>query len=96
MKKDIDLSLKDFFSNKIFDNEPDATNLWIGDSRSVSSIHKDHYENIYCVLEGEKHFTLIPPLCFPYLYEGNNYINSRWTYENSEFIMQVIFNILNN
>ena len=24
-------------------------------------VHKDHYENLYCVIKGEKIFTLIPP-----------------------------------
>lgn len=27
-----------------FGNEPDAVNIWIGDERAVSSMHKDHYE----------------------------------------------------
>ena len=39
----------------------EAVNLWIGDERSVSSIHKDHYENMYAVIAGEKTFTLLPP-----------------------------------
>jgi jumonji domain-containing protein 7 len=39
----------------------EAVNLWIGDHRSVSSIHKDHYENMYAVVSGEKTFTLLPP-----------------------------------
>lgn len=30
-----------------FGNEPEATNLWIGDDRAVSSLHKDFYENMY-------------------------------------------------
>jgi hypothetical protein len=33
-------------------NSLEAINLWIGDERSVSSIHKDHYENIYAVISG--------------------------------------------
>ncbi|KAG6854781.1 hypothetical protein C0991_001208 [Blastosporella zonata] len=40
---------------------PDAVNLWIGDGRSITSIHSDPYENIYTVLRGAKHFTLLPP-----------------------------------
>lgn len=40
---------------------PEAANLWIGDERSVSSIHKDHYENFYAVISGAKTFTLLPP-----------------------------------
>ncbi|KAL0950026.1 hypothetical protein HGRIS_010034 [Hohenbuehelia grisea] len=43
------------------DRSPDAVNLWIGDSRSVTSIHSDPYENIYTVVRGAKHFTLLPP-----------------------------------
>jgi len=40
---------------------PDAVNLWIGDYRSITSIHSDPYENVYTVVRGAKHFTLLPP-----------------------------------
>ncbi|KAI0307323.1 Clavaminate synthase-like protein [Multifurca ochricompacta] len=40
---------------------PDAVNLWIGDRRSVTSIHSDPYENIYHVARGSKTFLLLPP-----------------------------------
>ncbi|TFK43526.1 Clavaminate synthase-like protein [Crucibulum laeve] len=40
---------------------PDAVNIWIGDSRSITSIHSDPYENIYTVIRGAKYFTLLPP-----------------------------------
>ncbi|KAG2754783.1 Clavaminate synthase-like protein [Suillus brevipes Sb2] len=40
---------------------PDAVNLWIGNSNSTTSIHSDPYENIYTVIRGSKHFTLLPP-----------------------------------
>ncbi|KAL6844788.1 hypothetical protein ACP4OV_025447 [Aristida adscensionis] len=40
---------------------PDAVNLWVGNARSVTSFHKDHYDNIYAVVSGEKHFLLLPP-----------------------------------
>ncbi|KIJ70557.1 hypothetical protein HYDPIDRAFT_78159 [Hydnomerulius pinastri MD-312] len=43
------------------DGTPDAVNLWIGGSDSVTSIHSDPYENIYTVVRGTKHFTLLPP-----------------------------------
>lgn len=39
----------------------EAANLWIGDERSVSSVHKDHFENLYAVISGTKTFTLLPP-----------------------------------
>lgn len=45
----------------------EAVNLWIGDERSVSSIHKDHFENMYVVVSGEKTFTLLPPSDVAYL-----------------------------
>lgn len=41
--------------------QPDAVNFWMGDRRAVTSMHKDHYENIYCVIKGEKEFILHPP-----------------------------------
>ncbi|KAI0832600.1 Clavaminate synthase-like protein [Trametes gibbosa] len=43
------------------DRSPDAVNLWIGDHKSVTSVHSDPYENIYTVIRGSKQFTLLPP-----------------------------------
>ena len=31
---------------------PDAINLWIGNSNSVTALHRDNYENIYCQIVG--------------------------------------------
>jgi jumonji domain-containing protein 7 len=60
------------FAQEAFDTgPPDAINLWIGDERSVSSMHKDHYENLFHVLHGEKLFTLCPPADVPFLHEGD-------------------------
>lgn len=42
-------------------NPPDAVNLWIGTSKSISTLHHDPYENLYAVIRGRKHFTLYPP-----------------------------------
>ncbi|KAF9624287.1 hypothetical protein IFM89_009195 [Coptis chinensis] len=47
---------------------PEAVNLWIGNHKSQTSFHKDHYENLYVVISGEKHFTLLPPTDFHRLY----------------------------
>ncbi|KAJ3534365.1 hypothetical protein NM208_g7565 [Fusarium decemcellulare] len=44
---------------------PDAVNLWIGNSKSVTALHKDNYENIYVQVLGRKHFVLLPSLCHP-------------------------------
>lgn len=52
-----------------FGNEPEAINLWIGDGRAASTCHKDHYENLYMVVRGEKVFTLLPPAAVPFLHE---------------------------
>lgn len=50
-------------------NPPDVANIWIGDSRSITSLHKDPYENIYLVIRGSKTFTLLPPTEFYSLHE---------------------------
>lgn len=52
-----------------FNAAPDAVNLWIGNERSSSSMHKDPYENLFYVLDGQKRFTLCPPGDAPFLYE---------------------------
>mmetsp|Transcript_12411 Transcript_12411/g.15448 ORF Transcript_12411/g.15448 Transcript_12411/m.15448 type:complete len:331 (-) Transcript_12411:48-1040(-) len=66
LHEDIDMtSLK--FAEEAFGCEPEATNFWMGDNRSVSSLHKDHYENLYTVIRGTKKFTLFPPTDRPFL-----------------------------
>ncbi|KAJ7591015.1 Clavaminate synthase-like protein [Mycena floridula] len=47
--------------SEAFGGSPDAVNLWIGNGVSFTSIHSDPYENIYTVVRGAKHFTLLPP-----------------------------------
>lgn len=64
--EDLDKSIEEF-GNELFGCPPDAINLWAGDSRAVSSMHKDHYENLYCVIRGTKCFTLLPPTDLPWL-----------------------------
>lgn len=44
-----------------FGGPPEAVNIWIGNHRSVTSFHRDHYENMYAVLWGTKRFLLLPP-----------------------------------
>ncbi|MCJ1296285.1 hypothetical protein MMC34_007851 [Xylographa carneopallida] len=51
------------------EQQPDAINLWIGNSRSVTALHRDNYENIYCQVIGQKHFTLISPVETGYIME---------------------------
>ncbi|XP_051253973.1 bifunctional peptidase and (3S)-lysyl hydroxylase JMJD7 isoform X1 [Dicentrarchus labrax] len=50
---------------------PDAVNFWLGESRAVTSMHKDHYENLFCVISGEKNFILLPPTDRPFIPYGN-------------------------
>jgi len=57
------------FAEEAFGVVPDAVNLWIGNEQVVSSMHKDHYENLFYVLSGEKVFTLCPPADAPFLYQ---------------------------
>ncbi|KLU88426.1 hypothetical protein MAPG_07412 [Magnaporthiopsis poae ATCC 64411] len=53
------------FARIALQREPEAINLWIGNSRSVTALHKDNYENIYVQVLGRKHFVLLPSLCHP-------------------------------
>ena len=55
--------------DEIFGSTPEATNIWIGDERSTSSLHKDFFENMYAVISGEKSFTLIPPASIAFMKE---------------------------
>ncbi|XP_059208773.1 bifunctional peptidase and (3S)-lysyl hydroxylase JMJD7 [Centropristis striata] len=49
---------------------PDAVNFWLGEASAVTSMHKDHYENLYCVISGEKNFLLLPPTDRPFIPYG--------------------------
>ncbi|KAF5650174.1 putative phospholipase [Fusarium sp. NRRL 25303] len=53
------------FARIALDKSPDAVNLWIGNSKSVTAMHKDNYENIYVQIMGRKHFVLLPSICHP-------------------------------
>jgi len=75
------------WAQEAFDTPPDAVNFWMGTNESVTSLHKDHYENIYCVIAGEKHFTLIPPVDYPYLYE-KEYESATYVEKNGDFVIQ--------
>lgn len=55
------------WASEAFDRRPDATNFWMGDERAVTSMHKDPYENIYCVVRGHKDILLQPPTDLPWI-----------------------------
>ena len=53
------------FVRAALDRDPDAINLWVGNSFSTTALHRDNYENLYVQVAGRKHFALLPPLCQP-------------------------------
>jgi len=59
-------------------NPVDACNIWIGDERAVSSMHLDHYENLYSVLRGEKVFHLLPPCFHPSMLGEQEFPTAHW------------------
>ncbi|KAI8625356.1 cupin-like domain-containing protein [Xylariaceae sp. FL1651] len=59
------------FARIALEQEPDAINLWIGNSRSVTALHRDNYENVYVQIAGRKHFVLLSPLFQPCVNEQN-------------------------
>ncbi|XP_033633664.1 bifunctional peptidase and (3S)-lysyl hydroxylase Jmjd7-like [Asterias rubens] len=63
--------------------QPDAVNFWMGEEKAVTSMHKDHYENLYCVISGQKHFILHPPTDLPYIPYGT-YPAARYKVTNGE------------
>lgn len=65
-----DIELEIPFASLALDKRPDAVNFWMGDARAITSLHKDHYENIYCVVSGYKDFILLPPTDLPWIPYG--------------------------
>ncbi|KIL70053.1 hypothetical protein M378DRAFT_68218 [Amanita muscaria Koide BX008] len=69
LRKDVPSEVS--WASKALDRSPDAVNVWIGNGKSITSVHSDPYENLYTVVRGAKHFTLLPPT------EGR-YLNEKW------------------
>ncbi|KAF3910570.1 hypothetical protein ABW21_db0202429 [Orbilia brochopaga] len=66
---------------------PDAVNLWIGNHHSVSSLHKDPYQNLYGVVLGTKIFTLINPFGVAAAQE-KKVLNATYVkHQNGEFVV---------
>ena len=53
------------FARIALEKDPDAVNFWLGNSHSVTALHKDNYENVYVQILGQKHFVLLPPVEAP-------------------------------
>jgi jumonji domain-containing protein 7 len=65
---DIDTSIP--HADSVFGKDKlEAVNLWIGDERSVTSLHKDFYENMFAVVTGTKVFHMYPPSDSIFMYE---------------------------
>jgi len=77
---DVDADIS--FGTEAFGVPPDAINFWMGDKRAVTSMHKDNYENLYCVVRGEKTFTLLPPTDRPFV-PYRTYPLARWRQNSS-------------
>eukprot|EP00501_MAST-03F_sp_TOSAG23-6_P000338 GSMAST32.ASY1.ANO1.345.1 assembled CDS len=77
------------WATKAFGTPPDAVNLWVGDCRATTSVHADHYENLYCVIKGYKDFILLPPAAAPFLYE-KKYSPARYHYDKSELCWKIV------
>lgn len=63
---DIDINTLNF-ATESFNKTPEAINFWLGEDRAITSMHKDPFENIYCVIDGHKDFILIPPTDYPFV-----------------------------
>ena len=59
LAKDVPKDIR--FFTEALGSQPDAVNIWMGSSQSVSSLHRDPYENIYTVIRGKKIFKLYAP-----------------------------------
>lgn len=65
------------FAKHAFGGDVSAINLWVGDERSVSSMHADPFENMYAVITGCKKFDLLPP-CDAAFIKKPSLPNARW------------------
>ncbi|XP_076451021.1 bifunctional peptidase and (3S)-lysyl hydroxylase Jmjd7-like isoform X2 [Babylonia areolata] len=82
-----DVDAEPQWGTEVFGKPPDAVNMWIGDGRAVTSMHRDHYENLYCVISGSKTFLLIPPSDLPFVpYE--KYPAARYREKNGQFTIE--------
>lgn len=66
LRKDFPELLEDIqpmlpWADEAFGSQAEAVNLWIGGRESVTTFHKDPYENLFVVISGYKTFHLLPP-----------------------------------
>ena len=70
------------WASEAFNAAPDAVNLWVGENRSISTLHHDPYENMYAVVTGTKKFLLYPPSDYHWL-DKREYPRASWKYDPS-------------
>lgn len=68
IERDVDQEID--WCSEALGKKPDAVNFWFGDANSITSLHKDPYENCYAVIRGQKTFILYPPTEY-YCMHGN-------------------------
>jgi jumonji domain-containing protein 7 len=60
----------------------EAINLWVGLDSSVSTLHKDNYDNLMTVITGCKRFLLLPPSDLLFLQE-DDYTQARYVHNDA-------------
>ena len=65
----------------------EACNIWIGDERSITSLHQDPFENFYTVIKGCKNFVLLPPCDILYqtsVLQEKKYPNAKYIFNTQQ------------
>ncbi|KAJ9605876.1 hypothetical protein H2200_009725 [Cladophialophora chaetospira] len=74
--------------------DPEATNIWIGNAQSVTSTHRDPYENLYLVVKGRKKFVLYAPIEEICLH-AQMVRTGKWTYDEESRKFDVVMDDVN-
>lgn len=76
--QDVERSLP--WADEAFGRSPAACNFWMGEDAARTTVHADLFDNLYVVVSGVKHFTLLPPQDGPALrrrpYRAGTYVRS--------------------
>lgn len=73
---DVERSLP--WADEAFGRSPAACNFWMGEDAARTTVHADLFDNLYIVVSGVKHFSLLPPQDGPALgrrpYRAGTYV----------------------
>jgi jumonji domain-containing protein 7 len=75
IEKDVDQDID--WCSQALGKKPDAVNFWFGDEKSITSLHKDPYENCYAVIRGQKTFILYPPTEYYCMHGKAYFVNKK-------------------